>query len=260
MKSSRSSNRGHIPRRILEGIEEPIFDALPQRVLDNLRRPASENALVWNLIYPLARPQISLAALLALRPLWGTASIEQEPDSLRPYFWGFDIEGQKLPGLDHALRRISGPGPRTEVDVFLVGERNLILVEAKNRSGLGRCSRYQKGRCPEAQPEELEERQACRYWEAPEARFSDFLEIGPRPVHDGPAPACCMHYQLARTLLVGRELAKRDGKVLHCWMIVPRSRWRTLQPTWQDFCERVGDDALWRRMRVLAWEDVRGMR
>lgn len=260
MKSGRGGKRGHIPRSVLDGIEEAIFDVLPQRVLDNLRRPASENALVWNLLYPLARPHISLAALLALRPLWGTASIEQEPDSLRPYFWGFDIEGQRLPGLDHVLRRINGPGPRTEVDVFLVGERNLVLVEAKNRSSLGRCSRYQKGRCPELQPGEREERQACRYWEAPQARFSDILEIGPRPVHEGPAPACSMHYQLARTLLVGRELAKIDGKVLHCWMIVPRSRWGSLQRTWQDFCDRVGDDALWRRLRVLAWEDVRGMR
>ena len=260
MKSSRGGKRGHIPKRVIEGIEEAIFDALPQRVLDNVRRPASENALVWNLIYPLARPNISLAALIALRPLWGTPSLELEDDPLQPYFWGYAISGQKLPGLDHALQRVNGPGPHTEVDVFLVGQRNLVLVEAKNRSGLGRCARYQKGRCPEAQADEEQSLQACRYWECPEARFSDLLDFGPRPLHDGPPPACNAHYQLARTMLVGRELAAKMEMRLHLWMIAPNSRWRTLQPSWQDFSDRLRDDALWRRLRVLAWEDVRGLR
>jgi hypothetical protein len=255
---SSGSKRGHISKRVIEGIEEKIFDALPQRVLDNLRRPASENALVWNLMYPLARPVISMEALLALRPLWGTPAIEAESDALRPYFWGYAISGQRLPGLDHVLRQVDGSGPRTEVDVFLVGERNLVLVEAKNRSGLGRCARYQKGRCPEAQAEEKQG--TCRYWEVPEARFSDLLDVGPRPVHEDPPPACSMHYQLARTLLVGRELAAKTDKLLHVWMIVPKSRWSALQRKWQDFCDRLHDDALWRRLRVLAWEDVRSLR
>ena len=259
MKPDRTGKRGHIPKRVLEGIEEGIFDALPQRVLDNLRRPASENALVWNLVYPLARPHISLAALMALRPLWGTPSIEQEDDALQPYFWGYSISGQKLPGLDHTLQHINGPGPHTEVDVFLVGERNLVLVEAKNRSGLGRCARYQKGRCPEARVDE-QTPQTCRYWEVPEARFSDLLDFGPRPVQEDPPPVCSTHYQLARTLLVGRELATRMEKRLHFWMIAPNSRWGALRPTWQDFCDRLVDDSLWRRLRVLAWEAVRGAR
>jgi hypothetical protein len=253
-------SRGHIPKRIIEGIEEPIFDALPQRVLDNLRRPASENALVWNLLYPLAKPHISLASLLALRPLWGTSSLEMEDDCLEPYFWGFGISGFVLQDLDRALQRINGPGPRTEVDVLMVGEHNLVLVEAKNKSGLGRCSRYQAGRCPEMHQADDVDIEACRYWNAPGALFSEMLDIGPRPVPDGPAPACSQHYQLARTLLVGRELSAQQKTTLHMWMIVPRRRWGSMQRIWVDFCDRLLDDALWRRMRVLAWEDVQGLR
>ncbi len=252
-------SRGHIPKRILEGIEEPIFDALPQRVLDNLRRPASENALVWNLLYPLAKPRISLSSLLALRPLWGT-SLEADDDSLEPYFWGYGIPGHVLQDLEEALQRVNGPGPRTEVDVLLVGETNLVLVEAKNRSGLGRCSRYQAGRCPEMHQADAAGIDPCRYWDSPEALFSEMLDFGPRPAPDGPTPACSQHYQLARTLLVGRALSeKRDAK-LHMWMIVPRRRGGSLQRAWVDFCDRLLDDELWRRMRVLAWEDVQGLR
>jgi hypothetical protein len=254
----KGSTRGHIPKSILVGIEEGIFDALPQRVLDNLRHPASENALVWNLIYPLARPGIPIQAVFALRPLWGTPSLRPEEDSLQPFFWGYSISGQRLSDLDSTLRSINGPGPQTEVDLFLVGRRNLVLVEAKNRSGLGRCSRYQKGHCPEVLGEGGST-QSCRYWHAPEARFSDFVDLEPRPTSEGPPPACSTHYQLARTLLVGRELAMRTQKRLHFWMILPRKRWRALQRTWVDFCDRLHDDALWRRMRVLAWEDVRDL-
>lgn len=252
--------RGHIPKRVLEGIGEPIFDVLPQRVLDNLRRSASENALVWNLIYPLARPRISLAALLALRPLWGTPSIAQKEDALDPHFWGYAISGRRLPGLDRVLQRIDGAGPQTEVDVFLVGEHNVVLVEAKNRSGMGRCARYQKGRCPETGEDGDRKQKSCRYWEIPGARFSDLMEMGLRPIHGGEPPPCSVHYQLARTLLVGMELAAEMDKLLHLWMIVPHTRWRNLQPAWQDFCDRLRDDILWRRLRVLAWEDVRNLR
>jgi hypothetical protein len=228
-------------------------------VLDNLRRSASENALVWNLLYPLARPHISMAALLSLRPLWGTPSLEVDDDILRPYFWGHAISGEELRGLEQVLERINGPGPRTEVDVILVGDRNLVVVEAKNRGGLGRCSRYQRGRCPEVQSDEAGG-EVCRYWDVPGALFSEMLEIGPRPVHDSPTPACSTHYQLARTLLIGRELATLDTKLLHVWMIVPRNRWSSLQRLWTDFCDRLRDDDLWRRFRVLAWEDVQGLR
>lgn len=240
------------------GIEEGIFDVLPQRVLDNLRRTASENALVWNLIYPLARPGIPIQSVLALRPLWGTPSLREDEDSLQPFFWGYAISGQRLPELDSTLQDINGPGPQTEVDLFLVGRNNLVLVEAKNRSGLGRCSRYQKGHCPEILEEGVSA-QPCRYWNAPEARFGDLLDLEPKPTPEGPPPACSTHYQLARTMLVGRELARRTQKRLHVWMILPRKRWGTLQRTWTDFCDRLRDDAIWRRMRVLAWEDVRDL-
>jgi hypothetical protein len=225
-------------------------------VLVNLRRPASENALVWNLIYPLAQPNIPIQQMLTLRPLWGIPSMPPDEDSLKPYFWGYAISGQHLPGLDSVLQFVNGPGPQTEVDLFLVGEDNLVLVEAKNRSGLGHCSRYQRGRCPEVHTMDDESTQPCRYWEAPEARFNDILDLEPRPIQDGPMPACSTHYQLARTLLVGRELARRTQKALHIWMILPRKRWGAIQRTWLDFCDRLREDSLWRRMRVLAWEDV----
>jgi hypothetical protein len=52
-------------------------------------------------------------------------------------------------------------------------------------------------------------------------------------------------------------LSQYLGLVFHLWMIVPRARWTSIQPAWLDFTERVLDDALWRRMRVLAWEDIR---
>jgi len=76
---------------------EPVFGVLPETVLDNLRRPASENALLWNLIYPLARPSLSLARLLGLPPMWGTPALEREEDALQPFFWGHALSGERLP-------------------------------------------------------------------------------------------------------------------------------------------------------------------
>ena len=120
--------------RILVGTEEPIFSVLPDRVISNLRNEASENALVWNLMYPIAQPTITMSALLGLRPLWGTPSLKFIDEPLEPYYWGFNVNGQRLEGLDQTLDTIDGAGNQTEVDLFLLGESNLILVEAKHQS------------------------------------------------------------------------------------------------------------------------------
>jgi hypothetical protein len=58
-------------------------------------------------------------------------------------------------------------------------------------------------------------------------------------------------------LLVGTSLATRLRLQLHLWLIVPRGRWRSFEKDWLDFSDRVRDDKLWRRLRVIAWEDVR---
>ncbi|MGD2254092.1 MAG: hypothetical protein PVF70_14375 [Anaerolineales bacterium] len=253
------SKHDHLPRRLLVGQEERIFDVLPQSVLANLYHAASENALLWNLIYPLAQPTLSLAALLSLRPLWGTAALQADEDDLRPYYWGYSVDGERLPGLDQALDSVDGPGPRTEVDLFLVGETNLVLVEAKHMSGPGRCSRYGSGRCPEVHVEEVGAQESCRYWELPSSRFDRLLELGERPQPDDTAPPCNRHYQLARTLTLGATLAAEHGLDLHLWMITPRSRWASLQKSWLDFAERVREDSVWRRMRVLSWETIAGL-
>jgi hypothetical protein len=65
--------------------------------------------------------------------------------------------------------------------------------------------------------------------------------------------------ELARTLLLGGWLAQQKANTLHVWAIVPRSRWPALQKTWLDFVRRIRDETLWRRCRVLAWEDVRAL-
>lgn len=243
------------PNRILSGIGEAIFDSLPERVLENLRYPASENALVWNLTYPLAQPRVSFTRLLALRPLWGTPALDHLEDEMVPYFWGYNLDGGRLPRLDETLIQVDGPGHQTEVDLLLMGERNLVLVECKHMSGLGRCGRFARGRCPEVHGEgrELE---PCRYWHRPEARFETHLDFGPQPCKASGSPPCNRHYQLARTLLVGIHLAAGLDRLLHLWLITPRKRWRSLERGWLDFCERLRDDDLWRRLRVLAWEDI----
>jgi hypothetical protein len=243
-----------LPRRILAGADEPIFDVLSERVLDNLRRPASENALVWNLIYPLASPDLSLSLLLGLRPLWGTLALGVPDDALVPYFWGTSIAGKRLEGLGEALTDVDGPRHATEVDLFLVGRENLVLAEAKHLSRLGRCRRYAQGRCPEVHSGVSTA--PCRYWESGEGRFDRLLDFGPRPSPEAGGPVCDRHYQLARTLLLGEALTRRLGRTLSLWLITPRRRWVALQPSWEDFAERVRDEALWRRLRVLAWEDL----
>jgi hypothetical protein len=174
-----------LPRRILAGAEERIFEVLPPRVLENLRKPASENALLWNLIYPLARPHLQLSSLLALRPLWG-GSLSAD-DSLKPYFWGYSLEGEPLRGLFEAIAAL-GQEQKTEADLFLVGSRTLILVEVKNLSNLGRCGRYARGVCPEIHVEDVPQGATCRYWDVPEARFDRAVDFGPRPTAETERP------------------------------------------------------------------------
>lgn len=245
------------PPRVLFGSREPIFNVLPENVRANLRHPSSENALLWNLIYPLAQPTLQLAALHAMRPLWGTMLPDSEAqDDLRPYFWGYSIGGERLPFLDNVLKQVDGAGPQTEVDLFLVGGKNLILVEAKHLSLPGRCSRYGYQRCPEIHVDQGEKIEPCRYWESAEHAFNVHLDFGDRPDVDDPSPACNKHYQLGRTFLIGHALSQRLDLTFQLWMIIPRDRWPSLQHTWKDFSERVLDNALWRRMRIIAWEEL----
>lgn len=246
------------PRRILDGVGEPIFSVLPERVLANLRANVSENALVWNFFYPISRSPMSLDRLLDLPVLWGTSSLpEVQSDYLEPYFWGYGIDGSRLQGLGETLDLIDGGGQQTEIDLVLVGSHNLIAIEAKRGARPGRCQRYQASRCPEIHPLQAAESQ-CRYWHEGPALFSAEMQFG-QPPKEGQveAPACHQHYQLARTLLVGRTLASRLGLQFHLWMIIPARRWRSIRPEWIDFTERVRDSQLWRRLRVVAWEQVR---
>lgn len=256
----RRKRKRPVSKRILSGTDEPIFSVLPANIQANFTNESSENALLWNLIYPLAQPDIAMDSLLELRPLWGTHTRNGgETDDLKPYFWGYAIEGERLAELDPVLLALDGVGPRTEVDLFLVGQRNLILVEAKNQSGLGRCSRYAQGRCPEIHVHQDSEERSCQYWEVSNARFDLELHFGPRPEEGQGPPACYRHYQLARTLLVGKTLAARMGLLFHLWLILPQEKWPSIEPTWLDFVDRVRLDALWRRMRVLRWEDIRNL-
>jgi hypothetical protein len=249
--------RRPVSKRILFGAEEQIFSVLPASIQVNFRNESSENALLWNLIYPLAQPNVALGDLLALRPLWGThKSNGGETDGLKPYFWGYAIDGERLVELDPVLLALDSTGPRTEVDLFLVGQKNLILVEAKNQSGLGRCSRYSQGRCPEIHSHQDSEERSCQYWDVSNTSFESELHFGPRPEEGQGPPACYRHYQLARTLLVGKTLATRMGLLFHLWLVLPKANWPSIEPTWLDFVDRVRRDDLWRRMRVLSWDDV----
>ncbi len=259
MSSGKSDPYPKIKTKILYGENEPIFTKLPNNVLANLRHRGSENAVLWNVIYPLAQPRISLKSLLTLSPLWGTMSLESKEDLLEPYFWGYNISGSRMVGLDDVLERIDGKGPRTEVDLFLLGENNLILVEAKHLGDLGRCSRYARNRCPEIHREEGASAEPCRYWEAGDQAFNRLVNFGSRPVPEDSSPPCNYHYQLARTLLIGDALAREQQLDLCLWMLVTKKRWRSTERTWLDFTDRVVEDELWRRMRVIAWEDLQKM-
>jgi hypothetical protein len=242
--------------KILYGENEGIFAKVPNNVLANLRHPGSENALLWNLIYPLAQPTISMKSLLEVSPQWGTFHLELGDDSLKPYFWGYSISGERLPGLDEVLERIDGAGPKTEVDLFLLGGAHLVVVEAKHLSGLGRCSRFSNLRCPEIHPEGVEAMEPCRYWEEGLPEFQRLLNLGDRPSQGDPSPPCNRHYQLARTVMVGDTLAEERQLEFSLWMFVSRKKWRSIEKTWLDFAGRIRSDKLWRRMRVIAWEEI----
>lgn len=242
---------------ILHGPGEPIFEVLPQNVLANFRSSNSENARLWNLIYPLARPTLSFGELMKLEPLWGTVAADGADDDLKPFFWGHAVDGAYLAPLREAVLEVDGAWPGTEVDLALVGERNLVLVEAKVTSRLGRCARYAAGSCPEIHSGN----EVCRYWLEGGATFGAELEFGHRPAHgQEEQPLCHRHYQLARTLLIGGRLAEAmGGLTLHLWLLTPRRHWRGLKSDWTDFAGRVREPEQWRRLRALAWEDLSTM-
>jgi hypothetical protein len=73
-------------------------------------------------------------------------------------------------------------------------------------------------------------------------------------------PPCYRHYQLARTLVVGTQLANRLSRTLWLWVIVPENRWRALQPAWLDFSDKILDGDLWRRMRAVSWESLQRLK
>ena len=255
----RPHRRAPVPRAILAGEQEGAFDSLPETVVANLRRAHSENARLWNTFYPRPGSGLRLASLTGTKPLWGSSFQGSADEVLEPYFWGFNTSGQPLPGLEPTLDEVDGPGPRTEVDLVLVSASNLILVEAKNLSTLGRCGRYQRRVCPEVHLSADHWLERCRYWEAP-ARFDRLLELGLRPGPGAPVPPCSRHYQLARTLLLGDALARRHSLRLHLWILLPRERWSALERTWLDFAERVRDPDLWTRLRVVAWDGIHAAR
>lgn len=252
----------HTPKHVLVGLGEPIFRVLPAGILANMAMHGSESALLWNMFYPLARPSIALHDLMAIRLLWGTAlSAGDFRDELVPYFWGYDIQGDRLEGLDSTLEAIDAAGPRTEVDLFLRGAGHLVVVEAKNLAIPGRCSRFASCRCPEIHRDEADEvPTGCRYWEADGPRFDSVVDFGERPVPGIEAPPCDQHYQLGRTLLVGTALAARLGLSLHMWLITPSRSWPGLERGWLDFADRVREESVWRRLRVLPWKGIRAIR
>jgi hypothetical protein len=188
-----------------------------------------------------------------MSPLWGS-SLEPISDSLVPYYWGYDQAGFRLPYLDQVLDSIDGPGPQTEVDMFLLGEDELVLVEAKHMAGLGKCGRYGSDRCPEIHLNTSEKN--CRYWTEEGSLFSTLIDFGLKPEPEDPAPLCNRHYQMGRTALVGKALADQLSRRLHLWLIIPRKRWGALEREWLEFADRLRDDSLWKRLRVLAWEDI----
>jgi hypothetical protein len=248
-----------LPDKILHGSQEAIFAVLPQTILANFLIPNSEDALLWNRLYPISHPLLELAQVLALKPLWGTALTRLADDRLKPFFWGYSVDGQRMPALDAVLDEIDGPGQQTEVDCFLLGDRHLILLEAKLGAAPGRCGRYQRRLCPEVHggPQDREgSEKGCRYWNPGPPAFSRRLAFGERPTPFNDPPPCATHYQLGRMLLVGDLFARRLGLSLHLWLVVPRQRWRAIERSWLDFAGRVRDEALWRQMRVLSWEAI----
>jgi len=85
------------------------------------------------------------------------------------------------------------------------------------------------------------------------------LLFGGRPIAEDRPPPCNRHYQLARTLVVGKALAQELNLDFYLWLIVARNYWKNLEKTWLDFVDQVRDDQLWRKMRVIAWEEIRDL-
>jgi hypothetical protein len=244
------------PARLWAGSGEPLFAALPGTILANFYNPHSENALLWNLIYPRAQPSLSLGSLLALKTLWGTPEPgDYKDDELIPYYWGYAQGGSRLSGLDGVLDAVDGPGPKTEIDLFLLGKQRLIAVEAKHNSVFGHCSRYAAHRCPEIHKSEGTT-STCHYWEPGPGQFEGAFAFGSRPTNEDVGVPCHRHYQLARTYLVGRNIAERLGLDFALWVFLPQKRWRAIEATWKDFTDRVIDDHAWRWMRVISWEQI----
>lgn len=244
------------PARLWAGSRERIFTVLPGTVLANFNNPRSENALLWNIIYPRAQPYLSLHSLLRLKHFWGSSSPDDvKDDQLIPYYWGYRQNGSRLHALDDVLNELDGSGPKTEIDLFLLGQRNIILVEAKHTSVFGRCMRYSSRRCPEIHPAQADE-SVCRYWEPGPANFADALAFGSRPDYDAEEIPCYTHYQLARTFVIGKTLAEQLSRQFALWVFLPQKHWRVVEKTWMDFVDRVVDDHLWRWMRVISWEQI----
>jgi hypothetical protein len=221
-----------------------------------MQTPGSESARVWNTFYPLAGRGIASQTWFGLPRLWGSAQLNPTPDVMTPYFWGYRIDGQLLPGLGAAAEAVAGREDRLEVDLILRGEHDLVAVEAKGNGAPGRCGRFESETCPEVHGGGT----PCRYWEEAPAAFTPLLDFGPRPTpHEADRPPCSVHYQLARTLVLVTRLAEAGGQVPHVCLLLPKRRWPVLRSTWIDFSERVRDDAQWTRLSVVAWEDAQRM-
>lgn len=242
------------PAGITSGEREPIFSHLSEEIVRNMRQPGSESSAIWNAFYPFAHAGVESRAWHGVPRLWGTPAVDPGDDRLTPYFWGLDVEGRPMDGLAAAIGAIAGRDDRLEVDLILRGQRGIVVVEAKADAEPGRCGRYLGGRCPEVH----QVGEACRYWEPGAAGFWPRLDFGPRPAADlADAPPCSHHYQLGRTLLLAEHLGGALGLVPYLCLLIPRRRWPSIRSTWLDFAERVREEDAWRRLRVMAWEDLR---
>ena len=59
--------------------------------------------------------------------------------------------------------------------------------------------------------------------------------------------------------MVGISLAERLGLTMHLWLVTPSEAWPHLERGWLDFAGRVRDEVLWRRLRVLPWEEIQAI-